>query len=129
MAGVRLVDDHLTCVLSCGCARRTLVSRWKGRWRWLLLLWLLWPWLSLLAGLAQLRNEDEWFTSSSGEFLLSSGRSEEYGGLGRRQSTLYTDIPENPCAIEEIARSIAINGIDEQFTYKSGSKTQESRNK
>uniref|UniRef100_A0A0D9YJN5 Beta-amylase n=1 Tax=Oryza glumipatula TaxID=40148 RepID=A0A0D9YJN5_9ORYZ len=92
MAGVRLVDDHLTCVLSCGCARRTLVSRWKGRWRWLLLLWLLWPWLSLLAGLAQLRNEDEWFTSSSGEFLLSSGRSEEYGGLGRRQSTLYTAV-------------------------------------
>uniref|UniRef100_A0A0D3EYA6 Beta-amylase n=1 Tax=Oryza barthii TaxID=65489 RepID=A0A0D3EYA6_9ORYZ len=67
------------------CSMAELPSR---RWRWLLLLWLLWPWLSLLAGLAQLRNKDEWFTSSSGEFLLSSGRSEEYGGLGRRQ--LYT---------------------------------------
>uniref|UniRef100_A0A0D9YJN4 Beta-amylase n=1 Tax=Oryza glumipatula TaxID=40148 RepID=A0A0D9YJN4_9ORYZ len=128
MAGVRLVDDHLTCVLSCGCARRTLVSRWKGRWRWLLLLWLLWPWLSLLAGLAQLRNEDEWFTSSSGEFLLSSGRSEEYGGLGRRQ--LYTRF--RCCwtdGLRDDGLAQAYYTTAQEFTYKSGSKTQESRNK
>uniref|UniRef100_A0A0E0CCM6 Uncharacterized protein n=1 Tax=Oryza meridionalis TaxID=40149 RepID=A0A0E0CCM6_9ORYZ len=35
----------------------------------------------------RLEMEGEWFTSSSGEFLLSSGRSEEYGGLSRRPST------------------------------------------
>uniref|UniRef100_A0A0E0N791 Beta-amylase n=1 Tax=Oryza rufipogon TaxID=4529 RepID=A0A0E0N791_ORYRU len=54
----------------------------------------------------------EWFTSSSGvkNMAASAGVSDEH-------------------AIEEIARSIAINGIDEQFTYKSGSKAQESRNK
>uniref|UniRef100_A0A0E0CCM5 Uncharacterized protein n=1 Tax=Oryza meridionalis TaxID=40149 RepID=A0A0E0CCM5_9ORYZ len=37
--------------------------------------------------LASIFLEAEWFTSSSGEFLLSSGRSEEYGGLSRRPST------------------------------------------
>uniref|UniRef100_A0A0E0IAW2 Uncharacterized protein n=1 Tax=Oryza nivara TaxID=4536 RepID=A0A0E0IAW2_ORYNI len=80
---------------------------------------------------ARRRLRKEWFTSSSGEFLLSSG-SEEYGGLGRRQlytrfrccwtdglrddglaQAYYTTAQEY--AIEEIARSIAINGIDEQL--------------